>query len=52
MNRDLKKMEQYYYDKLISTFNRCIGISIDRKLAVFFLDHLIEEFFKNEKKQR
>ena len=52
VNRDLTKMEQYYYDKLINTFNRCIGISIDRKLAIFFLDNLIKEFLKNEKKQR
>lgn len=52
MNRELTKMEQYYYDKLIFTFNRCIGINIDRKLSIFFLDKLIEEFFKNEKKQR
>lgn len=52
MNRELTKMEQYYYDKLINTFNRCIGISIDRKLSIFFLDKLIEEFLKNEKKQR
>lgn len=52
MDRDLTKMEQYFYDKLVNTINRCIGISIDRKLSIFFLDNLIMEFLKHEKKHR